>query len=178
MVKEVECHYRFPPCGNSSVFQLLTSVCENVCEYFRSLCFDVYNDLDVYYTSNAAIYEQRGMKAINCSNTGDSLDQLEHCCTDLGIKTQITTTVALPPECTKINDTYNSECVRSTSSESDSKNAVIGISIGVSLVITITIFISLLVKTTRKCSRVSTITNITERYNTVYNNHKSMQFHF
>ena len=177
MVKKVEFHYRFPPCGNSSVFQLPTSVCEDVCKHFRSVCSEVVNDLNVYYTSNAEIFEQMGVRAMNCSNTGDSLDKLEHCCTDLGIKTQITISVTPPPDCTKANDTvHNPKCVRSTSSQSVPTNALIGTSIGVSLVImvTITIFISLLVKKTRKCSRVSTISNISERYNTVHGNYKGM----
>ena len=166
-LKKVECHYRFPTCGNSSVFQLPTSVCEGTCEHFRSVCFEVFNGINAYYKSYVEFFEQMGVTPMNCSNTGDSLDQLEHCCTDLGIKTQTKTPVARPPDCTKVNDTVpNSECVRSDSSLSESTKAVIGASIGIAFVLiaTVMILISVLVKKTWKHGRGSTMNNISERY--------------
>ena len=126
----------------------------------------MFNELDVYYKNNVEVFEQMGLTALNCSNTGDSLDQLKYCCTDLGIKPQSKTPVARPPNCTKANNTVpNSECVRSDSSLSESTKAVIGASIGIAFVLiaTVTILISLLIKKTWNHGRGSTVSNISER---------------
>ena len=82
--KVVFCHYFLPPCGNSAVFEPPTSVCKDVCSYTHSLCPEQWA-LVKEFMKNQPRYVENGFTMINCSNTGEYLDPLSHCCEDLGI---------------------------------------------------------------------------------------------
>lgn len=83
--RKILCHYYLPTCGNSTVFKNPTSVCQDVCMYLQSLCPIVFEQLEKYFTSNQQLVSV-GMKMINCSNTGDFISPLQHCCEDLDIE--------------------------------------------------------------------------------------------
>lgn len=85
------CHYFFPFCGNSTVFEPPTSVCEDVCSYTRSLCPDVFEALGRYFVEQN--FTSYGITLMNCSNPGEYLDPVPHCCLDLGIEICNFTTV-------------------------------------------------------------------------------------
>ena len=82
--KLVFCHYFLPPCGNSTLFEPPTSVCEDTCNYTRSLCPEEW-ELVRNFVNVQPSYLENGFTMINCSNTGEYLDPLSHCCLDLGI---------------------------------------------------------------------------------------------
>ena len=84
--RKVLCHYYLPTCGNSTVFEPPTSVCEDVCEYLRNLCPDLFEQMALYLELNAAVLAPVGLTMINCFITGDYLSPLQHCCTDLNIE--------------------------------------------------------------------------------------------
>ena len=76
--KLLMCHYFLPPCGNSTVFEPPTSVCEVVCNYVRSLC-------PAAYIGAVDYFQQEHNVSLNCSNTGEYLETLPHCCSDVGV---------------------------------------------------------------------------------------------
>ena len=81
----VFCRYFLPPCGNSTVFEAPTSVCEDICNYLRSLCPRVW-ELLRRHMEDQPIVATLGFTMLNCSNTGEYLHPLTHCCQDLGIE--------------------------------------------------------------------------------------------
>lgn len=83
--RKVLCHYFLPTCGNMTTFEPPTSVCEDVCERLRNLCPLEFNQLSLYFKSNSKILAPLGVTMINCSNTGEYIDPLHHCCSDLNI---------------------------------------------------------------------------------------------
>ena len=78
-VQLILCHYFLPPCGNSTVFEPLTSVCEDICNYFHDLCPEIIKDVSNY------LNQRYNQTLINCSNTGEGIEPLPHCCSDVGI---------------------------------------------------------------------------------------------
>ena len=82
--KLVFCHYFFPTCGNSTVFEPPTSICEDTCNQLRSLC-PVEWELARDYFETRPNLGTLGFTMINCSNTGEYLPP-SHCCEDLGIE--------------------------------------------------------------------------------------------
>ena len=78
------CHYFLPPCGNSTVFEPPTSVCKDVCNYLRNLCPVEYEFMLEYFQQQPSL-SQAGLTFINCSNTGEYIEPLPHCCSDVGI---------------------------------------------------------------------------------------------
>ena len=83
--RKILCHYYLPTCGNSTTFEPPTSVCRDVCEYLWSLCPEVYEEFSRFFESNELRLSPIGLTMINCSNTGDYINPLHHCCTDLDI---------------------------------------------------------------------------------------------
>ena len=81
---EVLCHFLFPPCGNVSVLEPPTSVCEEVCRYAVGLCSEQIQLLLELLEQNGVILEGAGLTSINCSNTGEFLEPLPHCCSYVG----------------------------------------------------------------------------------------------
>ena len=82
--KPVLCHYFLPPCGNSAVFELPTSVCEDTCNNLRSLCPFEW-ELARQLIEDGPNSAEKGFTMINCSNTGEYLPP-SHCCEVPGIK--------------------------------------------------------------------------------------------
>ena len=72
------CHSFLPPCGNSTVYEPPTSICEDDCNYVRDLC-------PVEYLGAAEYFRQQRNYSFTCSNTGEFLDTLPHCCSDVGV---------------------------------------------------------------------------------------------
>ena len=83
-VKLLICHYLLPPCGNPTVFEPPTSICEDTCNYTRTLC-PMEWELVGQFLEDRPIFAINGFTIINCSNTGEYLPP-SHCCEDLGIE--------------------------------------------------------------------------------------------
>ena len=83
--RKILCHYYMPTCGNSTAFRPPTSVCQDVCEHLRNLCPLEFMQLMKHFETNAQFLAPEGLTMINCSNTGDFIDPLQHCCSDLDI---------------------------------------------------------------------------------------------
>ena len=83
--RKILCHYFLPTCGNSTVFQPPTSVCKEMCWHLQNLCPIAFDQLATYFRGNSAMLAPLGVTMINCSNTGEYVDPLEHCCSDLDI---------------------------------------------------------------------------------------------
>ena len=80
----IVCHYFLPPCGNSTTFKPPTSVCMETCNYLRETCPNAWNAALAYIERNED--EARAYGAtFNCSDTGEYLNPLPHCCSNLGI---------------------------------------------------------------------------------------------
>ena len=79
------CHYLFPPCGNSTVFNPPTSVCGEVCDYLQSLCPDEFALAIAHFGAQPRLMEL-GFTMINCSHTGEYLEPLQYCCSDVDVE--------------------------------------------------------------------------------------------
>ena len=84
--RAILCHYFLPPCGNETVFEPPSSVCEETCDYLRYLCPEEFEALMEYFRSREHILGRLGVTMINCSNTGEYIAPLDHCCSDLNIE--------------------------------------------------------------------------------------------
>ena len=82
--KAIICPYFLPPCGNSTVFEPPTSICEATCNYLRSLCPNEWEKVSQFMETQLFL-TKNGFTMINCSNTGEYLPP-SHCCEDLGIE--------------------------------------------------------------------------------------------
>ena len=83
--RKILCHYFLPTCGNETTFEPPTSVCEDVCEHLRNLCPSEFKQLSLYFMSKKIELGELGVTMIDCSNTGEFIDPLQHCCSDLDI---------------------------------------------------------------------------------------------
>ena len=81
----VLCHYYLPPCGNSTTFEPPNSVCMESCNYLQETCLSQWNQVAAFFEENSSLARRYGVTFINCSNTGEYLNPLPHCCSDLGI---------------------------------------------------------------------------------------------
>jgi len=81
----VLCHYYLPPCGNSTTFEPPTSVCTEVCSDLKEMCRDGWEFVVSTLEEGDLRLKAHGATFINCSNTGEYLDPLPHCCSDVGI---------------------------------------------------------------------------------------------
>ena len=82
--KLVTCHYFLPTCGNSTVFEPPTPICEDTCIHLRSLCPNEWEQVRQFMEAQPFL-TRNGFTMINCSNTGEYLPP-SHCCEDLGIE--------------------------------------------------------------------------------------------
>ena len=80
------CHFYFPPCGNSTIFQSPTSVCIEFCNYLQETCPFEWEIVIGYFEENDFWLRPIGLTFINCSNTGEYLDPLPYCCSDVGLQ--------------------------------------------------------------------------------------------
>ena len=78
------CHYFLPPCGNSTVFKPPTSVCDDICNHLFDLCPAEFEFALQYFEQRPGLV-QAGLSFINCSNTGEYLEPLPYCCSDVGV---------------------------------------------------------------------------------------------
>ena len=78
------CHYFLPPCGNSTVFEPPTPVCDDICNHIHDLCPVEFEFVVQYFEQRPRLVEA-GLTFINCSNTGEYLEPLPYCCSDVGI---------------------------------------------------------------------------------------------
>ena len=84
--RKVLCHYYLPTCGNSTVFEPPTSVCEDVCEYLWNLCPNEFQQMALQFSFEAESLAKLGLTMINCLNTGEFISPLQYCCSDLDIE--------------------------------------------------------------------------------------------
>ena len=83
---EIICHFLFPPCGNVSILEPPTSVCEEVCHYMVGLCPEKWQRAMELFEVSRSITNATGLSLINCSNTGEYLEPLPHCCSYTGVE--------------------------------------------------------------------------------------------
>ena len=88
------CHYFLPPCGNSTTFKPPTSVCMETCNNLRETCPNEWNLALAYFEENENDARSNGATFINCSDTGEYINPLPHCCSNLGIDTCMSCSVA------------------------------------------------------------------------------------
>ena len=62
--------------------QLTASVCQDVCDHLHNLCPLLFEQLEVYFSGTVT---PEGVTMINCSDTGEYIAPLQHCCEDLDI---------------------------------------------------------------------------------------------
>ena len=83
------CYYYFPPCGNTTHFQPPNAVCSETCYYFtEGLCQEAWERalslIQEVDRINNTIF-MYNLQPPNCSQPGEILDSLPHCCSDAGI---------------------------------------------------------------------------------------------
>ena len=84
--QRVLCHFFLPPCGNSTFFEPPTSVCMEACNYLAEICPFQWEQVVAYFEENDYRLRPDGLTFINCSNTGEFLDPLPYCCSDVGVE--------------------------------------------------------------------------------------------
>ena len=99
--KVVFCHYYFPKCGNSTVFEPPTSACEDTCNHLRSLCPIEWELAREYFEERPDLAE-KGFTLVNCSNTGEYLPP-SHCCEVPGIE---------KCKCNSVHPLITTKCIR------------------------------------------------------------------
>ena len=85
LIRHVLCLYFYPPCGFNGTLSAPVSICPEECLYVQNECTDAWNQL----TSLVSI----SLGFINCSNPGQILDHLPHCCVDAGITMDTSTSI-------------------------------------------------------------------------------------
>jgi len=80
LIQSVLCLYYYTPCGFNGTLTSPVSICPEECFYVQNECTNAWNLLESLLGSSAA-----GLGFINCSNPGDILEPLPHCCVDAGI---------------------------------------------------------------------------------------------
>lgn len=88
---QVLCHYFLPPCGNRTVFEAPTSVCTKTCNFLHKICPSAWEKVMAYFETNSFWLRRSGLTFINCSNTGQYLDPVPHCCSDIDVGVDIRT---------------------------------------------------------------------------------------
>lgn len=89
----VFCHFLLPPCGNSTVLELPTSVCMESCKYVQEICPLEWEKLLAHFEPNEPFLRRNGVTLFNCSNTGEYLNPLPHCCSDVLVDTCMCTLI-------------------------------------------------------------------------------------
>ena len=81
------CQYYLPPCGNSTHFEPPAALCPSACHIPSLLCPDAWANVVNVYETNIDIVNMDNLHLINCSDTGEHLHPVPHCCHDAGINT-------------------------------------------------------------------------------------------
>ena len=88
LIRRVLCLYYYPPCGFNGTFIAPVSICPEECSYVQHQCENTWKELvSILRISNP----DDGF--INCSNPGQILDPLPHCCVDAGITMDTSTSI-------------------------------------------------------------------------------------
>lgn len=83
------CYYYFPPCGNTTHFELPNAVCQESCIFFTEVvCQERWQralDLTASIETINNNILRYNLHLLNCSDPGSHLGSLPHCCSDAGI---------------------------------------------------------------------------------------------
>ncbi len=75
------CYYYLPPCGNSTHFVPPPAPCHDDCVAAQTqVCPDEYNSLKSLANIAAIDVEVLGTNIVNCSDPGEFINPLPHCC--------------------------------------------------------------------------------------------------
>ena len=85
LIRRVLCLYFYPPCGFNGTLSAPVSICPEECVYVQNECTNAWNQLKSLVSINLGF--------INCSNPGQILDPLPHCCVDAGITMGTSTSI-------------------------------------------------------------------------------------
>ena len=77
LIRSVLCLHYYTPCGFDAA---LVSICPEECFYVQKSCAQIWNQLQRLLRISGT-----DLRFINCSNPGQILDPLPHCCVDAGI---------------------------------------------------------------------------------------------
>ena len=88
LIRRVLCLYYYPPCGFNGTFTPPVSICPEECLYVQHECADAWNQLESLLGISGSV-----LGFINCSNPGQILDPLPHCCVDAGITMDTSTSI-------------------------------------------------------------------------------------
>ena len=77
LIRSVLCLHYYTPCGLDAA---LVSICPEECFYVQNSCSQIWNDLERLLKVSGT-----DLRFINCSNPGEILDPLPHCCVDARI---------------------------------------------------------------------------------------------
>ena len=83
--RRIICHFYLPPCGNSTLFELPTSVCKETCYTVQDMCGEEWENVVSMFEQNRLSIEPEGTTFIECEDTGKHLNPLPYNCSDLGI---------------------------------------------------------------------------------------------
>ena len=78
--RRVICHFYLPPCGNSTTFELPTSVCRETCLTVQELCGEEWESVINMFQQNRLALEIEGTTFIDCEDTGKHLNPLPYSC--------------------------------------------------------------------------------------------------
>jgi len=80
LIQSVLCLYYYSPCGFNGTLTSPVSICPEECFYVQNECTGTWNQLAGLLGISGS-----GLGFINCSNPGQILDPLPHCCVDAGV---------------------------------------------------------------------------------------------
>jgi len=80
LIQNLLCLYYYPPCGVNGTLTSPVSICPEECFYVQNECANVWNQLETLLSTAAP-----SIGFINCSNPGQLLEPLPHCCMGAGI---------------------------------------------------------------------------------------------
>ena len=81
------CQFYLPTCGNSTHFEPPAAVCPSACRIPSLVCPDEWDRAITVYDASAEFIESYNLNLINCSDTGEYLHPVPHCCHNAGINT-------------------------------------------------------------------------------------------
>lgn len=81
LISKVLCHFFFAPCGENGLLHLPLSICPEECYYAKTVCESEWKIVEILLASV-------GLDFIDCDATGEHLQGLAPCCTDVGITIQ------------------------------------------------------------------------------------------
>ena len=83
VARSIICHFYLPPCGNSTVFELPKSVCEDTCLQVQEACGEEWQRVLDMFQQNRIALEREGTSFIDCADPGKQLRPLPYNCTSM-----------------------------------------------------------------------------------------------